>query len=861
MDARVETVMSYLDLESNEVLTVGIWGMGGIGKTTLANEVYQKIHNRFHTSGFVRSVRKQLLVVELQELVCKSFFGDGHVDTVKRGSTWPRLSKKKVLLVLDDVDDLRQIEGLVPGGSAGVDNFWGPGSRLIITTRDRRTLTELGVLEDKIYEVEKLNEEEASQLLCQKAFKKVNPPKEFVELSKSFLKYACGLPLAHEVLGSHLSGRTADEWPEVLDRLDEDLDKDIFSVLQISFDGLHPTDKKIFLDIACFFHGEDDPRVEQILKGCGFSSRIGINILVNKCLVKVERGKLWMHDLLRCLGWHIVRRESPYPGKRSRLWLDDNEHKYETRRSWRIEDARNVLTQNTGTTAVESLFLSLPEKEVIHLNSDPFLTMSKLRLLKICNVNFQQDVPLLQYPSKDLRLLEWHECPLESLSAWFSSRLRLVEIKIPNSRIERLWDESVYQLNSLIHMDLSNCRCLTMTPDFSAVPSLETLILEGCTELSEVHRSTMRLQHLVLLNLKGCVSLEELPDIIVLPGQKKDIIGLRCLRTFVLSGCTNLRVFPLIADHMETLVELFLDGTAIRHLRGLSHVHLRGLTFLNLSGCKNLLELPFSIITDMTSLKFLYLSSCSSMMGFEALPERIGLLEHLEELDVCDTPTREVPESISSLKNLKLLCFHGCSGLRLRYHSRGLTSLTSLTTLNLGGCNLGDWDIDGITGNLSSLQSLDLSENSFSSIPESICQLPELREISLRGCTNLMSLPGDPPASVKNPPTTEKPRAQKIATAEKKVLVEIVKVAQKRGMKGFDGEWKQLLTSYDKNFGFSFSDPGKRSTDDVDCFSEKAQVWETKWKTGKLGIEDLDLFVDNSAETVNLFFLVDQIPS
>ncbi|KAL6220385.1 hypothetical protein ACLB2K_008141 [Fragaria x ananassa] len=560
--------------------------MGGIGKTTLAKEVFKKFRNQFHPSGFVSQVRLQS-EVELQQ------------------------------------------QCLAPGGPRG-ENIWGGGSRLIITTRDRSSLINFSVQENKIYEVEKLRDEEAFQLLCQKAFKKDNPPQEFVALSKSFLQYASGLPLAHEVLGSYLS-------------------------------RLKDTDKKLFLDIACFFNGEDYARVEKIPKGCGFSSRIGINILVNKCLVKIERDKLWMHDLQRCLGWHIVRRESPdHPGNRNRLWLDDNEHKHETRRSWRIEDARNVLTENT----------------------------------------------------------------------------MLVEFPIPNSRIERLWDESVYQLNSLIHMDLSNCRCLTMTPDFSAVPNLETLILEGCTELSEVHSSTMLLQHLVLLNLKGCASLKELPD----------IIGLRCLRTFVFSGCTNLREFPLIADHMETLIELFLDGTAIEHLLGLSYVRLRGLTFLNLSGCENLRNLPFSITTGMTSLKFLYLSSCSRM-GFEALPENIGLLEHLEELDVCDTPIREVPESISSLKNLKHLCFHGCSGLRLRYLSPGLTSLT---TLNLGGCNLGNWDFAGIIGNLSSLQSLDLSENSFSSIPESICQLPELREISLRGCDNLKSLPGDPPASVKN---------------------------------------------------------------------------------------------------------------
>ncbi|CAL8164836.1 unnamed protein product [Prunus armeniaca] len=52
-----------------------------------------------------------------------------------------------------------------------------------------------------------------------------------------------------------------------------------------------------------------------------------------------------------------------------------------------------------------------------------------------------------------------------------------------------------------------------------------------------------------------------------------------------------------------------------------------------------------------------------------------------------------------------------------------------------------------------------------------------------------------------------------IATAEKKVLVEIVKLSQKRGMKGNKGDWKQFLNIYDKKFGASLSDPGKRSND------------------------------------------------
>ncbi|KAF3439007.1 hypothetical protein FNV43_RR17282 [Rhamnella rubrinervis] len=57
-----------------------------------------------------------------------------------------------------------------------------------------------------------------------------------------------------------------------------------------------------------------------------------------------------------------------------------------------------------------------------------------------------------------------------------------------------------------------------------------------------------------------------------------------------------------------------------------------------------------------------------------------------------------------------------------------------------------------------------------------------------------------------------------IDTAEKKVLVEIVRLVQKRGMKGNKGGWKEFLNSYDKKFGASLSDPAKRSNDVLAAF-------------------------------------------
>jgi hypothetical protein len=179
-----------------------------------------------------------------------------------------------------------------------------------------------------------LNGDEALQLFCRKAFKEDNPPKDFVELSKKFLNYAKGLPLALEVLGSSLYQRSEDLWKSMLTKIKEIPDEKIHDKLQISFDGLSDLEKKIFLDIACFFKGEDKDRVEDILESFGYHPKIGIDNLINKSLITISCKRLWLHDLLEEMGREIVRRESfEEPSGRSRLWF------------WK--DIHHVLKNNT----------------------------------------------------------------------------------------------------------------------------------------------------------------------------------------------------------------------------------------------------------------------------------------------------------------------------------------------------------------------------------------------------------------------------------------------------------------------------------------------------------------------------------
>jgi hypothetical protein len=227
------------------------------------------------------------------------------------------------------VDRLGQLRALVKQCC-----WFGGGSRIIITTRNKRLLIEHDVAEARIYEAKELNDDEALQLFCWKAFKEDHPPKDFVELSKKFLNYAKGLPLALEVLGSSLYCRNVYAWKSTLSKLKEIPDEEIHDKLQISFDGLSELEKKIFLDIACFFKGGvNKDHVEDILESFGYHPKIGIDNLINKSLITIKTTHLWMHDLLEEMGRKIVRCESEEPGGRSRLWF------------W--EDIHDVLKNNT----------------------------------------------------------------------------------------------------------------------------------------------------------------------------------------------------------------------------------------------------------------------------------------------------------------------------------------------------------------------------------------------------------------------------------------------------------------------------------------------------------------------------------
>ena len=112
-----------------------------MGKTTLARVVYNMISKKFEDCVFIEDVREKIEkygVVPLQEKILEVLKEkDTKIQEMYDGvcKIYNRLCKKKILLVLDDVNKLKHLEML-----AGEHDWFGSGSRIIITTRDKHVL-------------------------------------------------------------------------------------------------------------------------------------------------------------------------------------------------------------------------------------------------------------------------------------------------------------------------------------------------------------------------------------------------------------------------------------------------------------------------------------------------------------------------------------------------------------------------------------------------------------------------------------------------------------------------------------------------------------------------------------------------
>ncbi|XP_068322709.1 uncharacterized protein [Pyrus communis] len=693
IDSRVREISKHLDVGgSNDVRIIGILGMCGLGKTTVAQAVFDKHHHSFDGASFLQNVREKKLV-DLQEQLLSDILKPAYIviSSMDEGTEEieQMLRKRSVLVVIDGVDSVEQLDTL----AIKPDSF-GLGSRIIITSRNEHLLKILDV--DKICTLPAMNERRALELLSWHAFGKNYPNEEYVELSRKAVGYCGGLPLALEALGSYLRTKSTSEWETVLDKWKRSQPYGVIHRrLEISYEGLTDDDvKAIFLDISCFFTGMNKDYVMTVLDGCQFYPEIGIQELQDQCLVTVDKeGNLMMHDLIQGMGREIVCAESPdNPGKRSRLWHN--------------EDITDVLTKQSGTEDVEGLALDVQESDERSFSSDSFRNMQSLRLLKLNNIKLTGSYHNL---SKELRWLCWHGFPLEVIPKDFDQP-NLVAIDLSYSKLIRVWEDSDLLLEKLKLLNLSHSHNLAQTPDFSKLPNLEELILNDCESLSEVHSSIGNLERLTLVNLEGCKMLKDLP---------LNFFNSKSIETLLLNGCSR---FEDLAEGFGKSYLKTADGSPIRQILKLRFSSQYG---VKESPSTSLLPLSFH---GLNSLRKLDLGCCS--LTDDEIPKDLGSLISLEDLDLRKNSFCSLP-SLSGLSTLETLCLDDCTNLH------AIPNLpTSLKVLRAGLCTALETVPD--FSELSNMRELYLSHScKLTEIPGLEMSLNSMTRIHMEGCINL----------------------------------------------------------------------------------------------------------------------------
>ncbi|KAL3744368.1 hypothetical protein ACJRO7_013610 [Eucalyptus globulus] len=298
--------------------------MGGIGKTTLAKVVYNKLSNEFQDCSFIADIRessKRKGISCLQnQLILDILKGNNHVSSIDEGIRImeSRFKCKKVLILLDDVDEIDELKTLV-----GKHDWFKMGSKIIITTRKKSVLDYAEV--NCTYELKEITMDKSLILFSRHAFLRDSPLCGYESLSHEVVTTTRGLPLALEVIGSFLWRKKQVIWQDTLKELKEVPHEKVQKKLKISYDALPSKEQQMFLDIACFFIETYSRIASYMWDDCNLHSALGIERLSFMSLIKIGYNhEFIMHDQLRDLGRAIARQEDYHDlMNRSRLWVHE----------------------------------------------------------------------------------------------------------------------------------------------------------------------------------------------------------------------------------------------------------------------------------------------------------------------------------------------------------------------------------------------------------------------------------------------------------------------------------------------------------------------------------------------------------
>ncbi|KAK3435285.1 LOW QUALITY PROTEIN: hypothetical protein EUGRSUZ_D02633 [Eucalyptus grandis] len=475
-----EKLTQWLVGGDSEQEVISVVGMGGLGKTTLAKQVFDDpvVKKHFPVCAWVTlspsSKTEELLMDMLQQIV-SSLMEPVPSGTDTMNINWLKRTiksllqgrKSRYLIVLDDVwhmDRWDAVKYALPNNNLG--------SRIMITTRNSDlALASCTELNGKVYEMQPLPVEQSWELFCRKIFKKSSCPSQLEEICTDILKKCEGLPLAIVAISRVLATkdrRRINEWDLVRRCLRSEIDgndklKNMKKVLSLSFNDLPYYLKSCLLQISVFPEGHVIERMRLIrhwvtegfveMKDAKTMEEVAddyLNELVNRSLIQVVEIDSEREDKVMPNPWPFAEdhqfksRDQNFAtilDKQSSMWPDRI-------RRCSVHNEFRFGQQNMLLSHLRSLYMFGEDKCSLYR-----ILSGDLKLLSVLDL---QNAPLRRFPAqvvdmRSLKFLSLRNTQIQTVPTSIGRLQNLETLDVKHTRVTSLPIE-IMKLQHLCHL-------------------------------------------------------------------------------------------------------------------------------------------------------------------------------------------------------------------------------------------------------------------------------------------------------------------------------------------------------------------------------------------------------------------------
>ncbi|KAF7144234.1 hypothetical protein RHSIM_Rhsim05G0218700 [Rhododendron simsii] len=470
-------------LTDSKVNVIGVYGTGGVGKTTMVEKVGERLEKDDLFDEVVMAVvSHDANVAKIQEVLADRLRLklEAKTEVGKADELWSRLNNgKRNLVILDDTWEklnLKEIGIPITNGNKSC--------KVVLTSRNQRVFKDMDV--DKDFPIEVLSEEEAWNLFKKKIVNSGDSNDQLHDIAYEVCKECQGLPVAVVAVGAALKGKSMDDWKSSLGKLKksmlnkiEDIDPQLFTSLRLSYDYLESTDAKSCFLLCCLFPEDAQVPIEELASHClarrllcqepttleeaRVIVRSVINTLKTRCLLLDGENDdfVKMHDIVRDIAILIAKEEKAFLVKHGvEEWPVTETYEKCSAISLRSETI-SELPDELVCPELHTLMLECGRR--VKISDEFFRGTEKLVVLELNRVT------LLPLPSsleklKELRMLCLIDCNLVDIAILKYLKNKLEVLRLRGSDIKALPPE-VGELTRLRLLDLKYCYELKVIPN------------------------------------------------------------------------------------------------------------------------------------------------------------------------------------------------------------------------------------------------------------------------------------------------------------------------------------------------------------------------------------------------------------